>query len=91
MNHIVQEILKTKWAEDRNIVFGHSDKRVKEWVSLKKFMDNKLIGIINTGKFISQTLKFDLPSLNKNIELLDNQVSTLKRKIDFNINTIYQQ
>lgn len=31
------------------------------------------------------------PSMDKNIELLDNQISTLKRKIDFNCNAIYQQ
>ncbi len=42
------------------MVFGYSDKRVKEWVGLKKFMDGKLIGVINTAKFISQSLGFDL-------------------------------
>lgn len=31
------------------------------------------------------------PALNKSIELLDNQLATLRRKIDFNRNTIFQQ
>jgi hypothetical protein len=31
------------------------------------------------------------PALNKSIEGLDNQLANLKRKIDFNQNTIYQQ
>lgn len=83
--------MKTKWAENKSLVFGYGDKRVKEWVNLKKFMDNKQIAIVNTAKFIAQGLNFDLPSLDKNVELLDNQMSNLRRKIDFNLNTIYQQ
>lgn len=31
------------------------------------------------------------PSLDKSVELLDNQITNLKRKMDFNSNTIYQQ
>ena len=48
---------------------------------------------IHFAKFRIRIVIFRLcrPSLNKNIELLDNQVSTLKRKIDFNLNTIFQQ
>ena len=60
VNFFVEEILKTKWAEDKSLVFGYADKRVKEWVALKKFMDGKLIGVVNTAKFISQSLGFDL-------------------------------
>jgi len=31
------------------------------------------------------------PGLDKNIEMMDSQLGMLKRKIDFNQNTIYQQ
>lgn len=60
-------------------------------------MDSKCVGLLNNAKFIEQTLNFDLyffikfrPGLNKTIEVLDNQLTNLKRKIDFNENTIFQ-
>lgn len=37
-------------------MLGYSDKRVKEWVKLKKFMESKQLHIVNTAKFISQGL-----------------------------------
>jgi len=46
---------------------------------------------LSNAKFIEQALKFDLPGLDKNIEMMDSQLGMLKRKIDFNQNTIYQQ
>ena len=31
-------ILKTDLAQQKNMFFGYSDKRVKEWTTLKKYM-----------------------------------------------------
>lgn len=41
-------------------MFGYSDSRVKNWAKVKKFMENKQLHIVNTAKFISQGLTFDL-------------------------------
>jgi hypothetical protein len=42
------------------MLFGYSDKRVKEWTNLQKFMTAKNVGLLSNAKFIEQTLKFDL-------------------------------
>lgn len=53
-------ILRSKWAESKSLVFGYADKRVKDWVGLKKFMENKQVAVVNVAKFINQGLSFDL-------------------------------
>lgn len=61
-------------------------------------MEGNNLTLLNLGKFIEQALRFDLylpylyrPGLNKTVQSYDTQLSTLRRKIDFNHNTIYQQ
>jgi hypothetical protein len=51
---------ESKWAKEKTLMFGYADKRVKEWVALKKFMDKKNVGMISLGKFIAQVLKYEL-------------------------------
>jgi len=42
------------------MLFGYTDKRVKEWTNLRKFMESKNVGLLSNAKFIEQSLKFDL-------------------------------
>lgn len=55
-----EKMTESKWAKERTLMFGYADKRVKEWVALKKFMDKKNVGMISLGKFIAQVLKYEL-------------------------------
>ena len=57
---VVDMMLRSKWAESKSLVFGYADKRVKDWVGLKKFMENKQVAVVNVAKFINQGLSFDL-------------------------------
>lgn len=56
----VELLLKTELAKEKSMLFGYSDKRVKEWTNLQKFMAAKNVGLLSNAKFIEQTLKFDL-------------------------------
>jgi hypothetical protein len=52
-------MLSTNLAES-NIIFGYSNKNMKEWSSLKKYMDGNLLNLLSVAKFIEQSLRFDL-------------------------------
>ena len=57
---IVDMILQTDLANQKNLIFGYSDKRVKEWTNLKKYMDGNQLNLLSLAKFIGQSLRFDL-------------------------------
>jgi hypothetical protein len=48
---VVELLLQTDLAQ-KNLLFGYSDKRVKEWTTLKKYMDNNSLSLLSTAKFI---------------------------------------
>ena len=57
---MVDLLLQTDLAQQKNILFGYSDKRVKEWTTLKKYMSSNQLNLLNLAKFIEQSLRFDL-------------------------------
>ena len=57
---LVDMILQTDLANQKNLLFGYSDKNVKEWTTLKKYMDGNNINLLSLAKFIEQSLRFDL-------------------------------
>lgn len=56
---VVDLLLQTDLAQ-KNLLFGYSDKRVKEWTTLRKYMENNSLALLSVAKFIEQSLKFDL-------------------------------
>lgn len=60
---------------------------IKEYRFIKQCQIHRTSIKIRPVNFI---IKFR-PGLDKNIEMMDSQLGMLKRKIDFNQNTIYQQ
>lgn len=56
---MVDLLLQTDLAQ-KNLLFGYSDKRVKEWTTLRKYMENNSLALLSVAKFIEQSLKFDL-------------------------------
>jgi hypothetical protein len=53
-------LLQTELAKDKSMLFGYADKKVKEWTTLKKYMEGNHLTLLNLGKFIEQALRFDL-------------------------------
>lgn len=42
------------------MIFGYSNKTMKEWATLKKYMESNLLNLLSVAKFIEQSLRFDL-------------------------------
>lgn len=42
------------------MIFGYSNKIMKEWATLKKYMESNLLNLLSVAKFIEQSLRFDL-------------------------------
>lgn len=42
------------------MLFGYSNKTMKEWATLKKYMEGNCINLLSVAKFIEQSLRFDL-------------------------------
>jgi hypothetical protein len=53
-------LLQTDLAQQKNMLFGYGDKRVKEWTTLKKYMEGNSLNLLSLAKFIEQSLRFDL-------------------------------
>lgn len=60
VGQVVELLLKTDLAQSKSMLFGYADKRVKEWTTLKKYMEGNHLALLNLGKFIEQALRFDL-------------------------------
>jgi hypothetical protein len=45
---------------EKNMLFGYSNKTMKEWATLKKYMEGNCINLLSVAKFIEQSLRFDL-------------------------------
>lgn len=58
--YVAEQLSNSRWAESRSLVFGYADKRVRDWLALRKFMEGKQVHIVNLAKFINQGLSFDL-------------------------------
>jgi hypothetical protein len=56
----VELLLQTDLAQQKTLLFGYSDARVKEWTTLKKYMEGNHLKLLNLSKFIEQSLQFDL-------------------------------
>ena len=56
----VELLLLTDIGQQKSLIFGFSDQRVKEWTTLKKYLEGNCLGLLNLAKFIEQSLRFDL-------------------------------
>jgi hypothetical protein len=61
-NDIAQtvELLSQTNLGEKNMIFGYSNKTMKEWATLKKYMESNLLNLLSVAKFIEQSLRFDL-------------------------------
>ena len=57
---VAELLLATDLAKEKSMLFGYADKQVKEWTTLKKYLSNYHLNLLNLAKFIEQSLRFDL-------------------------------
>lgn len=49
---VVDLLLQTDIAQQKSILFGYSDKKVKEWTTLLKYMQGNSLMLLSLAKFI---------------------------------------
>lgn len=67
------ELLAQTPLGEKNMIFGYANKTMKEWATLKKYMEGNSLNLLSVAKFIEQSLRFDLylmydsvlPSINQ--------------------------
>jgi len=60
VDKVAELLLDTDLAKEKSMLFGYSDKQVKEWTALKKYLSGNHLNLLNLAKFIEQSLRFDL-------------------------------
>ena len=60
VDKVAELLLGTDLAKEKSMLFGYSDKQVKEWTTLKKYLGGNHLNLLNLAKFIEQSLRFDL-------------------------------
>lgn len=74
------ELLAQTPLGEKNMIFGYTNKTMKEWATLKKYMESNSLNLLSVAKFIEQSLRFDLyfmldsvlPSINPSKRLTTN-------------------
>ena len=78
---ILDELIRSPEGEQKNIFGSYSAKSIKDMQGLIKLMTRENLHLVNLSKVINQIIKFDRPSLNKNIESLESDIQYCQGKL----------
>jgi len=80
IDSVVNMLLKTDAAKEKNFLGRYTSKTINEWIALKKLYEKDNLHCADMGKVLAQNVNYEIPAAKKNVKELEQQITECQNK-----------